>query len=481
MDTFIRNSKGNYWTATGANLKLAWWDLNTTGGTVWLPAGIFIVTADLTPVNKTKLIGAGIGATHIDLSTGTAYGIKTTTGTSPIRGWRNNFTISDMTIDANSISGNCLNLNSCNDVILENLYLNGSKSTDLYLSTNCTRFKIMNIYATGLKDIAGSAKQLIGVNYLRDSLFDNIHCFGPTDGLCAFDLSSGCQNNSINNVYISKVNTLAAFSGFKLSGDDFLNCNNNINNVRISGCQGTTSTGKGFYTQGTSGKGVTRCNFNNIEIINGGSFYIDAYGSYINVNNVYVNNSLAAGQGIGCLGNHINFDNIFSYYAVSRGVLFQNANNITINNMQVIHSGSYNQITGCTDFSLSNCIFSYGLNSASGDLSISTCSRFTITNSRFMYNLGDGIDTTVGVVSNFSISNCQFIGNVGKGIDGGANSNLSILGCLFNNNGGDGIECDALDSVIITNCIMYGDSFDDNIIGTHKIVGSTLNLGMVTI
>lgn len=36
----IQNSKGNSWTATGANIQLALNDLNTTGnGTVWLPAG----------------------------------------------------------------------------------------------------------------------------------------------------------------------------------------------------------------------------------------------------------------------------------------------------------------------------------------------------------------------------------------------------------------------------------------------------------
>ena len=35
--TTIRNSNGKSWTPTGANRQAAIWDLNSTGGTVWLP------------------------------------------------------------------------------------------------------------------------------------------------------------------------------------------------------------------------------------------------------------------------------------------------------------------------------------------------------------------------------------------------------------------------------------------------------------
>ena len=43
VDTFIRNSNGNYWSATGSNIQLAIWDLNTTdGGTVFLPGNTTI-------------------------------------------------------------------------------------------------------------------------------------------------------------------------------------------------------------------------------------------------------------------------------------------------------------------------------------------------------------------------------------------------------------------------------------------------------
>jgi len=37
FDTFIKNSKGNYWECTGENVQVAIWDLNSTdGGTVWV-------------------------------------------------------------------------------------------------------------------------------------------------------------------------------------------------------------------------------------------------------------------------------------------------------------------------------------------------------------------------------------------------------------------------------------------------------------
>ena len=39
IDTFIRNSNGNYWEATGANIQAAIDDLSL-GGTVWLPGNI---------------------------------------------------------------------------------------------------------------------------------------------------------------------------------------------------------------------------------------------------------------------------------------------------------------------------------------------------------------------------------------------------------------------------------------------------------
>ena len=72
FDTYIRNSKGNYWTATGANLQLAVNDL-TTGGTVWLPAGtIYLPDSFYVTYNHTAIIGAGMYQTTIKMGIATA-------------------------------------------------------------------------------------------------------------------------------------------------------------------------------------------------------------------------------------------------------------------------------------------------------------------------------------------------------------------------------------------------------------------------
>ena len=56
IDTFIRNSKGNYWTATGANIQTAIYDCANTSNTVWLPAGTITITASFgTPTRALRM------------------------------------------------------------------------------------------------------------------------------------------------------------------------------------------------------------------------------------------------------------------------------------------------------------------------------------------------------------------------------------------------------------------------------------------
>ena len=65
IETFIRNSNGNYWTATADNIQTAIWDLNSTGGTVWLP--ICDITATNAPIEVNDGIHI-IGVTKNDTS-----------------------------------------------------------------------------------------------------------------------------------------------------------------------------------------------------------------------------------------------------------------------------------------------------------------------------------------------------------------------------------------------------------------------------
>lgn len=60
FDTFIRNSKGNYWTMGFTGLQAAIYDLNTTGGEVRIPKGTITTTSAIQIThNNITLIGTG--------------------------------------------------------------------------------------------------------------------------------------------------------------------------------------------------------------------------------------------------------------------------------------------------------------------------------------------------------------------------------------------------------------------------------------
>ena len=56
IDTFIRNSNGKYWEATGSNIQSAINDLGVNGGTIWLPSGKIDLTSRITLSNNINLI-----------------------------------------------------------------------------------------------------------------------------------------------------------------------------------------------------------------------------------------------------------------------------------------------------------------------------------------------------------------------------------------------------------------------------------------
>jgi len=55
IETFIRNSNGNYWTASYNNVKEAIWDLNGTGGNIYVPDGNYLVPDDETMYIKDNI------------------------------------------------------------------------------------------------------------------------------------------------------------------------------------------------------------------------------------------------------------------------------------------------------------------------------------------------------------------------------------------------------------------------------------------
>ena len=69
-ETLIKNSNGNYWTATQANFESAMADLGADGGTIWLPDCNITVTSDIDLVSNINIIGTGRNCTfYLDDST----------------------------------------------------------------------------------------------------------------------------------------------------------------------------------------------------------------------------------------------------------------------------------------------------------------------------------------------------------------------------------------------------------------------------
>lgn len=171
QDGYIWNSNGKYWGATGANIQLAIDNLGSDGGTVWLPAGDFTITDDISigepgiiikgsGINSTYIVASGVGGSY---PAGVIY-VHATGGISP-----NGFTLSDLTLDAKHLAStsclsiqdaaagvygvhisnvrgknatvHCFSLRVLRNALLENLIADnctGNNGIDLYTCSGCT-------------------------------------------------------------------------------------------------------------------------------------------------------------------------------------------------------------------------------------------------------------------------------------------------------------------------------------------------------
>jgi hypothetical protein len=460
FDTYIRNSKGNYWAATGANIQTAIWDLNSTGGgTVYVPTGIFYRTTGLNLISGLNLIGMG-NATVIKAASGfvDTYGLIRATQALYI----NNVTISDMTIDGNSTI-KCICLKSVYDCTFQNLALNKGNSAGIYVSIG-TRIIVSNVRMFNLKTYQG-----LDWTAATDSTINNLIIRNGTGaGNQAIDISTGCKNITVNNVEIFDTQL-----GIKVTNAENILMNNiNIHDVRGDGFRVLNSNYSSFsninieritadngFTIGASASSACKyINVNNVYIdsIDNIGFTID-YSSFVNVNNVNIKNSGTKGFNIGGGSNNCSISNVQASSSGSSSGYFSGTKNVKVVNSKFLKSTSYNlNLGGNTLLSFIGCDISYG----------ST----------------DGVETAdIGTANtNYSFINCNFIKNT-KGMDIEGDSNITIMGCIFKDNSDDGIECNAKDSVIIMACIMWGDSFDDNIVGNHNVTGTNFNIGMNTI
>lgn len=119
------------------------------GGTVYFPAGTYLITSTLTiPGDGVTLVGEG----YDSLINSNTANVNIVTATS-----RAGFRVANLRLNANGSSagddqGNCLQITTCTDFILENLWLENC-SMAVHIQTNSQRGLIRNVH---LKDFQGN-------------------------------------------------------------------------------------------------------------------------------------------------------------------------------------------------------------------------------------------------------------------------------------------------------------------------------------
>lgn len=465
----IYTSNGLVYNATGANLRTAYYNLNSTGGAVYVPPGTFYITPDIRCVNKTQIIGSG-PATIIKAGTsvnadGVFYSLQ-----------RNNVTLSGFTLDVN-LTGTGINWFGCKDITVENIQILNAAGTGIYFQErgyndrNCSNIMVdkVNIYNT-----QSWTNQPVGVSHTYNAVFSNIivnKCTG-----WGFDIARYCHNITVMNLQVRD-----CAGGIKCTGISAAKPNKHISftNVGVSNVANESGFRTGFVTY------LNLNNFNIQSVLDDNGMLIGPTGQpvkYVEISNVNINMTggvYGNGFTIGASSSYVQVTNMFVRSSTGRDLNVDTANNFTLTNFKSYSSGSYNNILNSKDFELIGCSFQ---NSVSYGLDIDGCSFFSVSDSKFSANAGDGGLFTNNICKNYSIFNSKFISNAQKGLwIYTADSNITIMGCLFKNNGGDGIECNAADSVIIMGCTMWGDPFDDNIVGSHNLTGTAYNIGMTII
>jgi hypothetical protein len=395
--TFIRNSNGKCWEATGVNIQTAINDLGASGGTVWLPAGTIDLTTHLILNNHIALVGAGMYSTVLRLVNDDSYGNILIDNV-------NNVSITDMTIDGNNravSSVNGIEIKDSRDFLLQNLYVYDCGAHGIVLFDDVSHGFFNNIHIVKVATYHG-----IGAtgDYLS---FNNIQV-SETEGY-------GINFHAIRNCTINNIIIYDCEMGIKVFGENGIDCwDNTINNVRILNIN---KDYLGLYISNSH-----QSSFNNIIVNNSlGGFRIEN-SDYINANNIYVEDSANIGVYIKSSHN-VNINNVISRNAGTYGFSISSSNNCSCSHIQAINCGTSNYLADSQDFIITSSSFE---NSGNYGLSLVRNSRFKITDCDFLNNAYDGIDSTTGACNNYIITGCYFMGNM-QAIDCHANDDYIII------------------------------------------------------
>lgn len=407
-ETFIRNSKGNYWEPTGANIQIAIDDLGS-GGMVFLPIGVLEISIPIYLNDNVRLVGSGTGSTILRMkdNANIVYILLA-------RG-KHHFTISDLTVDSNYQNnpndGECIRCDqNSEDFIIENVHLMNARDSALYLG-DVRNGMFSNIHVTKVKEWHG-----INMYNVDSSVFSDCIIEGVDDGY-ALDMHGihGCTFNNF---------VTESFWGIKTSGDAAYNCS--FNNFDIA----LTDDSEGHY--GLKMDFLDGSNFNNIRI----------RGS---------NTGIRAGSS--CFNS--NFNNIIITSPAQHGIVWTGGRNLTFGNMQILDPGGdgINGGSSAGEASFSNVIIEkagYGI-------------RFNGVNNVILSDIDLMDSDTYGIylngVSDVTINGCLVRNTGSKGIyvSGLSTSeSYSIADCVIHGTTYEGIHVadENSDSFIITNNII---------------------------
>jgi len=337
VDTLIRNSKGNYWAATGANIQLAIDDLDN--GTVYFPTDTFIITAKLTGNSDVDLIGSGSGTIfklgdsvdddilYIDdisnmvisniMFDGNNEGNTGAAGTNciDIQGTSNNITIQNCWFNHGCGNMVSIGLEPSNVIVEDSFFFNIShvnySSAVLIQGDNCivkNNF-IKDTFACGVivegSEANPASFNIIDGNIITGDIGHGIHCEdAKSDNVTiinnhiydlnstAYVVSASHWSKGITSDAIDTVCSNNVISGVQLAGISVKNgivSNNIVTDIEEDGII-SSSSGKTII----DGNIVKRAGDNSIQVAHGDNAY-----STISNNEIYDSGD----EGIQCYGN----------------------------------------------------------------------------------------------------------------------------------------------------------------------------------
>ena len=236
--TYITNSKGNYWTATGANLQDAFDDLNNESGKVKLP---------ICDLELTTYLRVGDGAWLDGMGNGSVLRLADDANCSIIRNYDQTNGNNDLKFSNFRIEGNC----EGQDVYYGSGAGNPwwSYAVGIYL-VNCDYVEIYGVTINGTRSQGILAEKCRHVN-TYGCFFTEIGVSYDGTGYAHYAADAIYYYNTTDSVITTCINDNAYSVGFVIEGYIDAPSSYRSRNVTVSGCV-STDTGVGYYVEDAS-------------------------------------------------------------------------------------------------------------------------------------------------------------------------------------------------------------------------------------